>query len=170
MAERATVARITGVRFSPTALNKRGKMKLQKANAKDFKEMAEIYKAEFSNPPWSEKWNSSLALKKIKDYSTFCDIGILKEGRELIGFIIINTKGSIGLPGEVCFGEELVIKCEYQREGFGTFILKKVFNIYKKKGFKRIMGIAYSGKLLKFYKKLNISPSKKYVLVEGAIK
>lgn len=28
VAERATVARITGVRFSPTALNKRGKMKI----------------------------------------------------------------------------------------------------------------------------------------------
>ena len=68
---------------------------------------------------------------------------------------------------EVAFGEEMAIKEEYQSKGIGTLILKKIFNIYRKKGFKRFLGIAnVNSTAYKLYKKLGILPSKTDVLIE----
>jgi ribosomal protein S18 acetylase RimI-like enzyme len=146
-------------------------MRLQKASGKDIRKIAEIYKTEYSKFPWNEKWTFPLALKKIKDYAVFCEIWKLNSGKDLVGFAIVNVKGSIGLPDEVAFLEEIAVKSSCQRKGLGTFILKEILGIYKKRGFKTIMGIASKkGKLLDFYKGLNIKPSKYNILIEGRLK
>lgn len=144
-------------------------MKLEKANPKDFKKIAQIYKEEFSKKPYYENWTISQSLKKVKQYSKFCDIWKLNYNKELVGFIIVSAC-TIGLPKEFCFGEELAVKKEYQCKGFGTFILKETFKNYKKKGFKNFIGIANKKGPIKLYKRLNLSPSKKNVLVEKKLK
>ena len=149
---------------------KEDEMRLQKASGKDLEDIAKIYKEEFSKPPYNEKWTSSLAIKKIKDYSTFCDIWKLNYNNEIAGFIIINTRGSIGLPKEVCFGEEIAVKSEYQGKGLGAFILEETFKKYKERGFKTFLGIANRNGPLKLYKRLNLIPSKENILVERRLK
>lgn len=145
-------------------------MKLQKATAKDIKAIAKIYGEEFSKAPYYENWTPALSLKKIKDYATFCDIWKLIYKNELVGFIIVNTKGCIGLPKDVCFGKEMAVKSEFQGRGFGTFILKETFRKYRKKGFRLFQGIANKKGPLKLYKRLNLKPSKENVLVEKKLK
>jgi predicted acetyltransferase len=140
------------------------KLKLEKAQAKDLKAISEIYKEEFSKPPYNEKWTFAFAIKRIKDYSKFCEIWKLRYNNKIIGFTIINT--NMWLPKAVCFGEEMAVKSEFQGRGFGTFIIKEIMKIYKKKGFWSVMGIANrKSKTLKLYKKLGIKEDNKNVLI-----
>lgn len=143
-------------------------LKLRKAKSKDFKEIAQIYKEEFSKPPYNEKWTLAIALKKVKIFSRYCDIYVLEYKKKIVGFIAVNPYEM--LPGSIAFGEELAVKSEYQGRGFGTFILKKIFRIYKKKGFKKFIGIADRKGPLKLYKRLNLIPSKKQVLLERKLR
>lgn len=143
-------------------------MKLEKAIDKDLKDIAEIYKTEFSKPPYNEKWTSSIALKRIKEYYMFCDIWKLNYNGKIIGFIIINTKR--WFPNNVCFGEEIAVKEDYQEKGLGTFIFKEIFRIYKERGFKKFAGItSKKSKALNLYNRLGIKESKDSVFIERNI-
>jgi len=70
-------------------------------------------------------------------------------------------------PGEVAFGEEMAVREDLQNKGIGTFTLKEIFRIYKQKGFKKFMGIIDAeSKANNLYKRLEILPSKKNILIE----
>jgi len=73
-------------------------------------------------------------------------------------------------PGSVAFGEELAIKSEFQGRGFGTFVLKEIFKIYKKKGYEKFIGIASKKGPIKLYKRINLVQCKTAVLVERKLK
>ena len=71
------------------------------------------------------------------------------------------------MPGEVAFGEEFVIKKDFQNKGIGTQVQKEIFKIYKEMGFKRFIAIANkNSKAIELYKKLEILPSKEDILIE----
>ena len=70
----------------------------------------------------------------------------------------------------MAFLEEITVKSKYQRKGYGTFILKEILKIYKKRRFKTIMGIINKRGLPNFYKPLNMLLSRKNMLVEKRLK
>ena len=93
------------------------------------------------------------------------DLYTIWSEKTIIGFICINPL--FMCPGEVAFGEEIAIQEEFQNKGVGTWVFNKIFDIYKKKGFKRFMGIVdVDSKASKLYERLGILPSKKEVLIE----
>ena len=144
-------------------------MKIRKAIQKDLPIIVEIYKTEFSKPPYNESWTIKKAKKKIDFFFNFYDFYTIIFNNEVVGFIAVNPR--FMYPGEVAFGEEIAIREDCQGKGIGTFVFNKIFKIYKKKGFKKFMGIAATkGRAIKLYKKLRILPSKKGVLIEKKLK
>jgi len=101
----------------------------------------------------------------MRFFLKFYDLYSVIFKKQVIGFACINK--NFMCPGEVAFWEEFAIKKEFQNEGIGTFVLNEIFKIYKKKGYKKFMGIVnLNSKASKLYKKLNILPSKKNILIE----
>ncbi|MFA7708282.1 MAG: GNAT family N-acetyltransferase, partial [Candidatus Pacearchaeota archaeon] len=109
------------------------------------------------------------AMIKMKDFYKRFDLFSIELGGIIVGFIVINP--NFMYPGEVAFGEEFAIKSKFQRKGIGTEVLKRIFKIYREKGYKRFMGIAeLKSNAFKLYKKLDILPSKKDILIEKELK
>ncbi len=145
------------------------KITLNKSKKNELEEISKIYMTEFSKFPYNENWTAKKSLEKIKFFYKFYDIYTIKANNLLVGFIVINP--NFMCPGEVAFGEEMAIMQNFQGKGIGTFVLKKIMEIYKKRGFKRFVGIADTkSKAFNLYKKLGINPSKKDVLIEWRLK
>ncbi|MCD4666405.1 GNAT family N-acetyltransferase [archaeon] len=144
-------------------------LKLEVAKKEELQILAEIYKTEFSKPPYNENWTDEKAIEKMNFfskeydlYSIFADVGV-------VGFIVINP--NFMCPGEVAFGEEIAIKEDFQNKGIGTWTFKEIFKIYNEKGFKKFMGIVdVESKAFELYKELGINPSKKDILIEKELK
>jgi len=114
-------------------------IKIRKAKRKNFRKIAKIYAVEFSKTPFKEKWTIAIAIKKLKLFSKYCDIWEIEYEKKLVGFLVINPNQ--WLLGEIIFGEEMAIDEKFQRKGIGKEVFDKIFNIYKKKGFKKYLGI-----------------------------
>lgn len=141
------------------------KISLKKSKSKELLTLAEIYMDAFSKPPYNEKWNLNKSIGKMKFFNKFYDLYTIRLDKEIVGFIVINP--TFMCPGEVAFGEEIAIKEEFRNRGIGTQVCYQIFKIYKKKGFKKFMGIAAKkGGPMGLYKRLGILPSKKGVLIE----
>ena len=142
---------------------------LKKARKEDYQEIAEIYMEEFSKPPYNEPWTKKKAIKKINVFSKYCDVWKIIYDKKIVGFFAINPYWFC--PGKYAFGEDIVIKKEFQNKGIGTFVFNKIFKIYKQKGFEYFMGIANTkSKAIKLYKKLKILPSKDNLFIERKLK
>lgn len=140
-------------------------LNLEKSKNNEINILVKIYMIEFSKPPYNEKWTKNKATKILKFYKEFYDLYTIKVAKEIVGFISINP--SFMCPGEVAFAEELVIKKEFQYKGIGTWTIKTILDIYKKKGFKRLIGIVnMNTKAFSLYQKLGIKVSKDDVLIE----
>ena len=140
-------------------------MELVNSKKRDLKKIAEIYRIEFSKPPYNEKWDVKKAISKIKSFYRNYDLYTIFLDRKIIGFVVVNP--NFMCPGEVAFGEEIAIQEDFQNKGIGTDVHKKLFAIYRKKGFKKFMGIAdINSKAYKLYLKLGILPSKQNILIE----
>ena len=141
------------------------KINIRKTKKKDLKIISKIYRDEFSKPPYNENWTEKKSINKMRFFLKFYDLYSVIFKKQVIGFACINK--NFMCPGEVAFWEEFAIKKEFQNEGIGTFVLNEIFKIYKKKGYKKFMGIVnLNSKASKLYKKLNILPSKKNILIE----
>ena len=140
------------------------KIELKEARKRNFKKIAKIYSEEFSRPPYNEAWTLEKAVYKIKVFSKYCEIWEIIFEKELVGFIVVNPNQF--LPGVIAFGEEIAIKKEFQNKGIGTIVLKKIFEIYKKRNFKWFMGIALTkAKALKLYRKIGFNIDKGEVVI-----
>ncbi|NCO18076.1 hypothetical protein COT60_03745 [Candidatus Pacearchaeota archaeon CG09_land_8_20_14_0_10_30_9] len=141
------------------------KINIRKTKKEDLKIISKIYRDEFSKPPYNENWTEKKSINKMRFFLKFYDLYSVIFKKQVIGFACINK--NFMCPGEVAFWEEFAIKKEFQNEGIGTFVLNEIFKIYKKKGYKKFMGIVnLNSKASKLYKKLNILPSKKNILIE----
>ena len=124
---------------------------------------------EFSKPPYNEKWTLNKSIEKIKVFRNLYDCYTITYGRQKIGFIAINP--TFMCPGVVAFGEDMVIEEEFQGKGIGTWVLKKISEVYKKRGFKYFMGIAHKkSKALKLYKKKGFSIDKDFIIIGKKLK
>ncbi len=140
-------------------------IQLKKAKKKDFSKIAQIYSDSFSEYPYNEPWTLKKAIKKIKIFNKYCDIWKILYKEDLAGFIIVNPNQF--LPGTIAFGEEIAIKKELRGNGIGKNALRKIIEIYNKKGFEIFMGIANNNsKAFKLWKKLGIKESKENILME----
>ena len=145
------------------------KIQIIKSKKEDYKELSEIYKTEFSKPPYNEPWTKKKAIEKINILSRYCDIWKIIYNKKIAGFIAVNP--SWFLPGKYAFGEDIVIKKEFQRKGIGKFALNEIFKKYKQKGFEYFMGVANTkSKAIKLYKKLEILPSKNNLFIERRLR
>lgn len=144
-------------------------LKISKANKKDIKKISKIYQESFSEYPYEELWTRKKAIAKIKRFYKYCDVWNLMYKKNIIGFIVVNS--NLWFPGEACFGEELAIKKEFRNKGFGTFFLKEIWRMYKKKGYKIFIGISNKkSKVNSLYDKLGFIKSKKNILREKRLK
>ena len=142
---------------------------LNKTKDREIKTLAEIYIEEFSKPPYKEKWTLKKATEKIKIFKNLYDCYTIFYGKNIIGFIAVNP--TFMCPGVVAFGEDIVIKKEFQGKGLSTLVFNKIFQIYKKRSFKYFMGIAHKkSKALKIYKRKGFSIDKDFVLIGKRIK
>ena len=140
MVERSVVVRMARVRFSASTLEKRMmeyKFNLKLAEKSDFDEVARIYVEEFSKEPFNEAWTLKLALEKLDVFSRYCDIWKIVFEEKLIGFLVINPNQ--WFLGETIFGEEMAVSEEFQSKGIGENAIRRIFEIYKKKGYKKYM-------------------------------
>jgi len=145
------------------------KYTLNKPKNNELKVIAKIYIEEFSKPPYNENWTQEKSLEKIHFFFKFYDTYSVKVRDEIIGFVVINP--NFMCPGEVAFMEEFAIKENFQGKGIGSSVLKEIMIIYKKKGFKRLMGISNTKtKAFQLYTKLKIKPSKEDILIEMKLK
>lgn len=144
-------------------------IELLKSKEADLPIIAEIYLTEFSKPPYNENWTTEKAMKKMNFFKEFYDLYTIKLDNKIVGFICINPL--FMCPGEVAFGEEVAIKEEYQNKGIGTTVFNKIFEIYKKRGFNRFVGISdVNSRSKNLYKRLGINPSNKDILIERSLK
>ncbi len=140
-------------------------MKIRKARKRDFKEMAKIYVEGFSEPPYSEGWTISKAIKKLKIFSKYCDIWVSVIDKEIVGLFVVNP--SHWLIGESVFGEEMAIKKEFRGKGVATKLLKFVFEYYRGKGYKDYFAVVLEGSTSKeMHKSLGFEKCKKEFMWE----
>lgn len=162
MAERATVARITGVRFSPIALKtKRGKMKIQNAAKKDFEEYYKLKMEDFNE--YSKLIGMKITSTKKESNTEFNRILsskndlllLMKEKNKIIGFVhgtIIKisdfTKANI---------EYLYVTKEYRRKGVAEKLIKEFIKIAKSEKAKKLfLKVNINNEnAIRLYKKLN---------------
>ena len=166
--ERPVVVRMARVRFS--AFTSEVKMdkynfNLDIANKSDFDKIAKIYVEEFSKKPFNESWTLKLALKKLDIFSRYCDIWKIVLGEKIIGFLIINPNQ--WFLGETIFGEEMAILEDFQRKGIGEQSVDEIFEIYKKKGYKKYMCLVnLKSKSFGLQNKMGVGESKFNKLME----
>ncbi|MFH1585316.1 MAG: GNAT family N-acetyltransferase [archaeon] len=114
-------------------------MKIRKANEQDYDRIAELYKQGFSEGPYNEPWTLDKALDKLKLFLKYCDIYVAVDDDKIIGFVIANPNH--WCPGEVIFGEEIVVDNKYRRKGVAKKLTNYIEEKYKEKGFKLVMTI-----------------------------
>jgi len=144
-------------------------VKIRKAKRKNFRKIAKIYATEFSKPPFKEKWTIAIAMKKLKIFSKYCDLWEIEYEKKLVGFLVINPNQ--WFPGEIIFGEEMAIDGNFQRKGIGKDVFDKIFKVYKKKGYKRYMGVVNdSSKSIGLHKKIGAYKNKYDFLMARELK
>jgi predicted acetyltransferase len=139
-------------------------VELRVAKKDNFEKLASIYLEEFSKPPYNEDWTLDKAVAKLELFSKYCDIWEIDFDGEVIGMVVINPNH--WSSGKIAFCEEVAIKNEYQRKGFGVEVFEKIFEIYKERGFEEYMGIVNKkSKSFGFHKKIGASVLESDVLM-----
>ena len=140
------------------------KVKIKKANKKDFREIAKIMMKESSKKPYNEEYTLKTALKEIVRCSKK-DLYIAVNEKEIIGFIASSDDKKKAYIGE------LWLKPIYQGKGVGKALVKFIEEKCKKKGVKIIRLVAKkNAKAFKFYKNIKYKEYKELVFMEKRFK
>jgi len=135
-------------------MKRRGKMKIINADKNDLKEVANLFKIEYSKSPYNERWTNSTINKKIKKYFNEDSIFVIKEKNQLVAFIIIHEY--IWDKGNQGFIDEIVVSSKHQGKGYGKMLMNFAENYFKEKGIKVISLMSNTkSKAFKIYQKLN---------------
>lgn len=129
------------------------KMKIRKARKEDIKKIAEIFKEEYSKPPYNGKWDKKNSIKAINEHFKKYEIYIGESNKQIVGFIVIEKFTSFG--EEVCFIDEIVISSGFQRKGFGKTLMKFIEKYCKKNKIKKVkLSTNKKAHAFRFYKKI----------------
>jgi len=126
---------------------------IRKAKASDLKRISVIFRAEFKNPPYNEKWPEKLAIKKLRNYYKNNHIFVVESEKQIVGFLIGQLytwhDGTRGLI------DELVVSSKFQGKGYGTKLIMHFEKFLKKNGIKKLNLFSVTkSKAFKLYKKL----------------
>jgi len=139
-------------------------IKVKKAEERDFKRIAELYKQGFSEEPYNEPWTFEKALDKIKLFESYCDIYVALLEENVVGFIIVNSNQ--WFPGEVVFIEEIVVERDFRKNGVAKKFIRNIEEIYKEKGYKELILISNKkSKAYEIWKKLGFSENNENILI-----
>ena len=142
---------------------------LRKSKKFELKSISKIYMDKFSKPPYNEKWTYRKVNERINFYFKYYDLYSILLDRMLIGFIAVNPK--FMCTGDVAYGEEMAISKEFQGKGIGKEVTKQIFEIYKKKGFKRFLCLVNKrGNSIKMLRKLGVKESGSDILMEKRLR
>jgi aminoglycoside 6'-N-acetyltransferase I len=141
---------------------------IREAVTKDIDEIVEIFKNEYSKPPYNEKWTFASAKLKIEQYLKFedkCLIAIFNN--RVAGFIIF--KSVIWDDGNHIFVDEFAVDERLQKKGIGKKLINFVesynknttsveffthknsdaYKFYKNMGYNDVEGFTFMAKKLK---------------------
>lgn len=128
-------------------------MKIRKAKKEDLKKVAEIFKAEYSKPPYNGKWNKKNSLKAINEHFKKYKIYVIELSEKIIAFTVIEIITSFG--EKTCFINEIVVSSEFQRKGLGKKIMIFIESYCKKNNIKKVkLSTNRKAHAFDFYKKL----------------
>ena len=109
-------------------------MNVRKMERSDIEACAEIMCSVYNNELWQCRWCKETAVEYLTD---FCNMA------KFVGYVIDNGQGVIGgifahekvwWNNSEVFVEEMFIKPEFQRNGYGSFLLKQVEEYVGEKG------------------------------------
>lgn len=134
------------------------KINIKKTKKVDFPFLAEVYAREFSKPPYNEKWTNSLAIKKLKLLSKYCEIYSVFFETKLVGFFAVNATKLF--PGKTIEGEEFAIDSDYQGRGIGKYCLNWLEKEFTKRGYENFIFLSIrASPAYKIYKNLGYKES-----------
>ncbi|MGN0641951.1 MAG: GNAT family N-acetyltransferase [Huintestinicola sp.] len=100
----------------------------------DISSCAKILCSVYNNEMWQCRWTVETAEEYLTDFFNMNKfVGyVLEDGSEIIGGIFAHEK--VWWNNSEVFVEEMFIKPEEQRKGYGTLLLKQVEGYVKEKG------------------------------------
>lgn len=109
-------------------------MVIRKMNQSDIISCAYIMCNVYNNELWQCHWSKEKALEYLEDfYNMDKFVGyVLDNGNEIIGGIFAHEK--VWWNNNEVFVEEMFIKPEMQRKGYGTLLLKQIEKYINEKG------------------------------------
>jgi ribosomal protein S18 acetylase RimI-like enzyme len=128
-------------------------MNIKFAEEKDLLEVANLYRTEYSEKPYNEKWDEETTTEIVKNYFKKSKILVAEDNQRVIGFIIFGTfQWSDGQRGHI---KEIVITKEFQGQGIGTKLMKKAEEDLSKSNIKIIRLSAHiESRAINLYHKL----------------
>ncbi|MFH1307381.1 MAG: GNAT family N-acetyltransferase [archaeon] len=144
------------------------KPEIRRMKKNEMKQVAMILKAESRKEPYNEKWTNTSAVKKIKEYIKDCnEIYVAVFDKEILGFIIVRRE--VGWNKGKLIVNELFIKEDYQRQGIGKMLVKKVERIYQSKVGAMFLTTSKDAKAYKFYQSLGFKASRRTVYMKKEV-
>ncbi len=100
----------------------------------DIATCAEILCSVYNNELWQCRWTKEVATEYLTDFFDMRKfVGyVLADGEEIVGGIFAHEK--VWWNNSEVFVEEMFVKPEYQRNGYGSLLLKKVEEYIKENG------------------------------------
>ncbi|MDD3006232.1 MAG: GNAT family N-acetyltransferase [Candidatus Pacebacteria bacterium] len=99
-------------------------LNIRKMNVEDMPRCAEILEADYSLPPYNEKFTPGVALSYIKSKFNYCaGHSFVAEGNdeEIVGFILTGL--SVWVEGGQAIVEEIVVDPAVQGQGYGKALM-----------------------------------------------
>ena len=112
---------------------------VKKIQSTDLTRCAELLEKSYSKPPYNEKFSSGAAFSYLKSKFDYCAeySFVIKEDKNIIGFIIINL--SYWTSGKQAMVEEIVIDENRQGQGYGKKLMEHTNDYLKSLGIKSLM-------------------------------
>jgi len=144
-------------------------MKIREAKKNELPEVAEIFMEGTNSPPYNEKWTNKTALIKIKDHiKNKSKIYVAIINKEIMGFITARLE--YGYDGNKIFIEEFYIRKQFQGQGMGTKMLKKLEEIYHGKIKFVALVSSKDAPAFKFYLKRKFKPYHQVIFMKRKLK
>ena len=70
-------------------------MKIRKAEKEDLKGIAEIFRVEYSKPPYNGKWNKKNSFEAISEHFKKYKIYVIEIDKKIVGFTVIEEITSL---------------------------------------------------------------------------
>ena len=109
-------------------------MKCRKINQADIEAGADILCSVYNNEVWQCRWSKEAAMEYLTDFFNMKKfVGyVIDDGNEIIGGIFAHEK--VWWNNSEVFVEEMFIKPEFQKKGYGSLLLIEVEKYITEKG------------------------------------